>query len=142
MIADRADSVAQNVVVTVIHNNNTLELIMGKTRIDAPVMLLDFDRRSMVGYSWFAGKRLPCPYDSEAGFVKCLAEPGRRLNQKPAITPTGDAETIALAENKAAYTPVSLIPCGLRREAYLHVRFNDEGCGATQHPDFLQDRYI
>jgi len=28
----------------------------------------------------------------------------------------------------------------LRSEAYFWVRRNDEGCSATQHPDFLRSR--
>jgi len=29
----------------------------------------------------------------------------------------------------------------MRNEAYLGVRRNDEGCSATQHPDFLRSRH-
>jgi hypothetical protein len=29
----------------------------------------------------------------------------------------------------------------MRNEAYFAVRRNDEGCSATQHPDFLRSRH-
>ncbi len=102
----------ESVILSGIHNVNALGVLRGLARKGIPVILLDVDPHSMVRYSRFISKRLPCPClnNSEAAFIQFLLELGSRLDHKPVIIPTGDAEVIALSRNKDSLDAFYRIP--------------------------------
>jgi predicted ATP-grasp superfamily ATP-dependent carboligase len=102
----------ESVILSGIHNVNALGVLRGLAKQGVPVTLLDIDPHSMVRYSRFISQRLPCPNpsDSEAAFIQFLIDLGNRLDHKPVIIPTGDAEAIALSRHKDTLDPFFQIP--------------------------------
>lgn len=109
---DRNHFGAESIVLSGIHNVNALGVLRGLRKKGIPVILLDVDSHSMVRYSRFVSRRVPCPNpnDSEAGFVDALVELGRSLDHQPVIIPTGDAEVMALSRHKDALLPYYKMP--------------------------------
>ena len=102
----------ESVVLSGIHNINPLSVLRGLGRKGIPIILLDIDSHSMVRYSRFVSKRVPCPnpHDSEMGFIETLVELGRSLNHRPVYIPTGDAEVLALSKYRKILLPFFRMP--------------------------------
>lgn len=93
---------SDSVILSGIHNINSLGVLRGFRRKGIPVILLNVDPRSMVRYSRYASTLFACPnpLDSEIGFIDALMELGRSLDYRPVYIPTGDAEVLALSKHK------------------------------------------
>ncbi len=103
---------AEIVVLSGIHNVNALGVLRGLRRKGINVIVLDVDSKSMVRYSRYVSRLVPCPnpQDSEMGFVDALMELGRSLDHRPVFIPTGDAEVIALSRHKEKLLPYYRMP--------------------------------
>jgi D-aspartate ligase len=112
MKPDRDHFGEESVILSGIHNVNALGVLRGFRRKGIPVILLDVDPHSMVRYSRFVSRRVPCPNpnDSETGFVDALVELGRSLDHQPVFIPTGDAEVMALARHEDVLLPYFRMP--------------------------------
>ena len=93
---------AESAVLSGIHNVNALGVLRGLRRKGIPVIVLNVDPNSMVRYSRYVSRLVPCPnpLDSEMGFIDALMELGRSLDHRPVFIPTGDAEVLALSKHK------------------------------------------
>lgn len=92
----------ESVILSGINNVNALGVLRGLKRKGIPVIVLDVDSKSMVRYSRYVTRLVPCPnpLNSEAGFIDTLMELGRLLDHRPVYIPTGDAEVLALSKHK------------------------------------------
>lgn len=92
----------ESAILSGVHNVNALGVLRGLKRKGIPVIVLDVDSKSMVRYSRYVTKLVPCPnpLDSEMGFINTLMELGRSLDHRPVYIPTGDAEVLALSKHK------------------------------------------
>jgi D-aspartate ligase len=92
----------ESVIISGINNVNALGVLRGLKRKGIPVIVLDVDSKSMVRYSRYVTRLVPCPnpLNSEAGFIDTLMELGRSLDNRPVYIPTGDAEVLALSKHK------------------------------------------
>lgn len=94
------------------NNTNSLGVVRNLGRQGIPVILLDFDHRSMVRSSRYVSKKLACPSpkESEDRFIEFLLQLGRQADQKSVIIPTNDAEVMALSKHKADLDQYYLLP--------------------------------
>ena len=92
----------ESVILSGINNVNALGVLRGLKRKGIPVIVLDVDSKSMVRYSRYVTRLVPCPnpLNSEAGFIDTLMELGRSLDHRPVYIPTSDAEVLALSKHK------------------------------------------
>ena len=93
---------AESAILSGIHNVHALGVLRGLRRKGIPVIVLDVDSKSMVRYSRYVTRLVPCrnPLDSEMGIIDVFMELGRSLDHRPVFIPTGDAEVLALSKHK------------------------------------------
>ncbi len=100
------------VIVAGNNNTNSLGVVRNLGRHGIPIIMLDYNRQSMVRYSRYISRKLtaPSPKKSETQFVDFLLNQGKQMDEKCVIIPTNDVEVMALSRYKDELEQYYLLP--------------------------------